>query len=246
MGSKAPFEDVALNPAGLSRSGQPNDSALRESALLRAVLASPLAALPPRLLARAALALEGGQLLSRTLRRLLWQHNGVIVGAYSYGGMLEVTRARRDGLVIGRYVSLSVTARWGLNHRPNRIGMSPVFDGPDAAETRQGLVIGSDSWIGDFAVVTGSCHRIGIGAVVGAGAVVTRDVPDFAIVTGAPARVRRYRFPESVQERILASRWWERDLDELAPWMSEFRLDAVTPQVLAALDRIQALAPPAG
>lgn len=218
----------------------PQERALLESGLMRLALASPLTRMPPRLLARAALALEGGQMRSRSLRRLLWQHNGVRVGAYSYGGMLDVTRARRDGLTIGRYVSLSPTARWGLNHPLDRIAMSPMFYGRDTGPSGepQDLVIGADAWIGDFAVITGSCRRVGIGAVVGAGAIVTRDVPDFAVVTGSPARIQRYRFNDAAQERVLASRWWERDLDELAPWLSDFRLGAETPAALAALARI--------
>ncbi|MBZ5583330.1 MAG: hypothetical protein LAQ30_14200 [Acidobacteriia bacterium] len=59
-------------------------------------------------------------------------------------------------------------------------------------------------------MITSNCVRIGIGAVVGAGAIVTKDVPDFAIVAGNPARILRYRFPETTRQRILESRWWER------------------------------------
>jgi acetyltransferase-like isoleucine patch superfamily enzyme len=52
--------------------------------------------------------------------------------------------------------------------------------------------VGHDAWIGDYVVITPRCRRIGIGAVVGAGAVVTRDVPDYAIVAGVPAKVVGY------------------------------------------------------
>jgi acetyltransferase-like isoleucine patch superfamily enzyme len=78
------------------------------------------------------------------------------------------------------------------------------------------LAIGHDSWIGECAIITSKCSRIGIGAVVGAGAVVTRDVPDFAIVAGNPAKLIRYRFERSEIERKLASRWWEKPPSELA------------------------------
>ena len=71
------------------------------------------------------------------------------------------------------------------------------------------LVVEHDAWIGERAVITPGCSRIGLGAVVAAGAVVTKDVADFAVVGGSPARVLKYRFPEETRERLRASQWWE-------------------------------------
>jgi virginiamycin A acetyltransferase len=67
--------------------------------------------------------------------------------------------------------------------------------------------IGHDVWIGCNAVVF-SGIRIGDGAVVGAGAVVTHDVPDYTIVVGSPARPVRLRYDESLVERLSAVAWW--------------------------------------
>lgn len=72
----------------------------------------------------------------------------------------------------------------------------------------------SDVWIGSNAIVKKGV-TIEVGAVVGAGSVVTKDVPAFAIVAGAPARVIRYRFPAETQQLVLKSRWWEMSLEEL-------------------------------
>jgi len=58
------------------------------------------------------------------------------------------------------------------------------------------------------------CSRLGLGAVVGAGAVVTKDVPDFAVVAGNLARLIRLRFDEETCEIMRASRWWERPASE--------------------------------
>lgn len=55
------------------------------------------------------------------------------------------------------------------------------------------LHIAGDVWIGARAVVLPGCRRIGHGSIIGAGAVVTKDVPDWAIVGGNPAKVIKYR-----------------------------------------------------
>ena len=58
------------------------------------------------------------------------------------------------------------------------------------------LHIAGDVWIGARAIVLPGCRRIGHGSVIGAGAVVTKDVPDYAVVGGNPAKVIRFRNPE--------------------------------------------------
>jgi len=75
-------------------------------------------------------------------------------------------------------------------------------------------VIGHDVWIGHAAVVLPGV-RIGTGAVIGAAAVVTRDVEPYQVVVGVPARPVRRRFPEDVIHRILKSEWWNWDRREL-------------------------------
>ncbi|PQO28766.1 hypothetical protein C5Y98_23585 [Blastopirellula marina] len=73
------------------------------------------------------------------------------------------------------------------------------------------LEIGHDVWLGFNVVILPGCHRIGTGAIVGAGSIVTKDIPPYAIAVGNPARILRYRFPEEVCAKLLASQWWTRD-----------------------------------
>jgi len=92
-------------------------------------------------------------------------------------------------------------------------------------------IIGHDVWIGHAAVVLPGV-RIGTGAVIGASAVVTRDVEPYQVVAGVPARPLRFRFSEDVIARIVKTRWWEwtrpqleerwRDLCSLSDFLEKY------------------------
>lgn len=173
------------------------------------------------------LRLEGGPVWSATARDIMHQYHGVQIGAYSYGDCFDPALIP-PGVSIGRYVSIAPGVRFHTqNHPIDRLSSHPFF-----YDARLGLVerdalepaaleVGHDAWIGRNAMTTPGCRRIGIGAVVGAGAVVTRDVPDFAIVAGNPARLLRYRFSPETIEKIHASRWWLKPVAELAPHLPE-------------------------
>ncbi len=184
-------------------------------------------ALAARFLKRVA-SLEGGYFFSATVRELIHRYHGVSVGAYSYGPCLSPAALPR-GVTVGRYVSMASDARVSLLNKPmDRLAMHPFFYEPQfnggidsGIEYLVPLVIEHDAWIGDSALILPGCRRIGIGAVVGGGSVVTRDVPDFAVVAGNPAKTIRSRFDEKTQEIIRASRWWERSLQDLRPYMAE-------------------------
>lgn len=70
------------------------------------------------------------------------------------------------------------------------------------------IVIGNDVWIGYEALIMADVH-IGDGAVIGARAVVTKDVPPYTIVGGVPAREIRKRFAPDVIARLLELKWWD-------------------------------------
>ncbi len=77
------------------------------------------------------------------------------------------------------------------------------------------VTIGNDVWTGHNVNVMPGVN-VGDGAAIGAGSVVTKDVPPFAIVAGAPAKVLRYRFSEKIIARQLHLKWWELELSELS------------------------------
>jgi phosphonate metabolism protein (transferase hexapeptide repeat family) len=84
------------------------------------------------------------------------------------------------------------------------------------------ITIGHDVWIGHGAIVLPG-RNIGTGAVVAAGAVVTKDVPAYTIVGGNPARVIRPRFDESLAARLVALAWWDWSHDVLHRALPDFR-----------------------
>lgn len=83
-------------------------------------------------------------------------------------------------------------------------------------------VIGADTWIGHGAVVRPDI-TIGTGAIVGAGAVVTRDVAPYMVVAGVPATPIRARFDTGIADRLLALAWWDWSHDRLRQALPDFR-----------------------
>lgn len=100
-------------------------------------------------------------------------------------------------------------------------GHVPPFDAPewrrhvgDEAETLTTTRVGHDVWIGMSSIVLANV-TIGDGAVVAAGAVVTQDVPPYAIVGGNPAQVIAFRFKQSLIEELLDLRWWDWPIEKI-------------------------------
>ncbi len=80
------------------------------------------------------------------------------------------------------------------------------------------MEIGNDVWIGTNAIVINSKKdhiKIGDGAIIAAGAVVTKDIPPYAIAAGIPAKIIRYRFNNEVISKLLKSKWWDIPISEL-------------------------------
>lgn len=158
------------------------------------------------------------------------------MGDYSY----VVNDAQITYTTIGKFCSIAAMTRINPgNHPMHRATQahftyraSAYFPGEsDDAEffawRRQHHVhIGHDVWIGHGAVVLPG-RNIGIGAVVAAGAIVTKDVPAYTIVAGNPARPIKRRFPEAVADRLADLAWWDWDHEMLRSALPDFRKLAV-------------------
>lgn len=136
------------------------------------------------------------------------------MGKHSYCGYdCEIINAK-----IGNYTSIANSVViGGSNHPMNWVGMSPVFyEGRDSIKKKfskfkldkpKGTYIGNDVWIGRSSIVL-SGVKINDGAVVGAGSVVTKDVPHYAIVAGNPAKIIRHRFDDDTIQKLIKINWW--------------------------------------
>ena len=82
--------------------------------------------------------------------------------------------------------------------------------------------IGHDTWIGAGAMVKPEIN-LGHGAVVAAGAVVTKDVDPYTIVAGTPARPMRLRQPRNIADRLVALAWWDWSHEEIRAALDDFR-----------------------
>ena len=172
------------------------------------------------------LVLRRRQSTSPTLRRIFRERHRVDVGLYSYGCF---DQWRMPGPIrIGRWCSIATTVRSApINHPMDAITTHPaLYERSFGVVDRdiswdEPLVIGDDVWIGHNAVILPGCKSIGRGAVVGAGAIVTRDVPAYTVVAGNPARPLRRRFSDELIAALEESRWWELDAAGLRALVTE-------------------------
>ena len=150
----------------------------------------------------------------------------------------------RDRLIIGRFCSIACGAKFlftSANHAMRSLSTYPFpifFEEwaldrtrvADAWDNKGDIVVGSDVWIGYEAVVL-SGVTIGDGAIIGARAVVTRNVPPYAIVGGVPARLIRKRFDDKTIETLLRLKWWNWPSEKIARHIAAIqngRLDELT------------------
>jgi acetyltransferase-like isoleucine patch superfamily enzyme len=157
---------------------------------------------------------------------------GSSLGAYSY--VQENSALYRTE--VGPFCSIAAGVTIGLmNHPISMVSTSPVFYDNTQPLPRffssqdmhpqkpPKTVIEADVWIGEGAKIMAGV-RVGVGSVIGAGAVVTRDIPPYTVAAGIPCRPIKDRFPESVRSRMLDTRWWElgdKVLVTLAPYFAD-------------------------
>jgi len=110
-----------------------------------------------------------------------------------------------------------------ITYRPNEYFLGAKLE-KGFRERRRAQIVetGNDVWIGQGAIVMPGV-QIGHGAVIAAGAVVTKDVSPYAIVAGVPAGFLRWRFAPKISERIMALGWWDWEHDRIAQTIADMQ-----------------------
>ncbi|MBE6718770.1 MAG: CatB-related O-acetyltransferase [Ruminococcaceae bacterium] len=131
------------------------------------------------------------------------------VGKGTYGPISAIISSPISHLYIGNFCSVASEVSFvvAADHATQNLSTYPFKTlclGQEKGEavSKGDIVVGDDVWIGYRATILSGVH-IGQGAIVAAGAVVTKDVPPYAIVGGVPAKVIGYRFPEDIREELV-------------------------------------------
>lgn len=169
-------------------------------------------------------------------------YRGCAVGRYTYG-YEELLSEYPIASKIGRFCSINETARIWNNHSLDAVTTHPILDhrlffSKKEKEKRKFFIkkygkhhdnadfenseirdnrpveIGNDVWIGANVVILPGV-KVGDGAVLAAGAVVTKNVEPYAIVGGVPAKVIKYRFDKDMIDVFLQVKWWEWEVDKI-------------------------------
>jgi acetyltransferase-like isoleucine patch superfamily enzyme len=155
---------------------------------------------------------------------LLSNDSRLTIGRFSYGLPTFRMWHPDERIEIGAFCSIAqdVLILGGGEHRLDWVSTFPfriAFGDPEAERdghpaSKGPTIIGNDVWIATRATILSGC-RIGHGAVVGAGAVVSGVVPPYSIVAGNPARVVRSRFDTPVIESLLQIAWWDWPIERI-------------------------------
>lgn len=170
-----------------------------------------------------------------------------MVGDYSYIGVNTTLL----NTCVGKFCSIGNQCSIGLGeHTIRNISTSPVFtevnNGTGHSWIKKNtaqvtshstyVTVGNDVWIGYRAMILNGV-TIGDGAIIGAGAIVTKDIPAYAIAVGVPAKIIRYRFEPNIIEKLLQIKWWEYDSNILKRNLFYFQNENLTLELLNKLER---------
>lgn len=152
-----------------------------------------------------------------TSREIMKRYYNISIGKYSYG-CFKIDASVDSGTIVGAFCSIAPGVRiGGMNHPTHFVSTHPFLYTKRkgfAEEDIQGIIqkgtrpviIEDDVWIGQNAVILAGV-KISKGAVIGSGAIVTKDIPPYSIAVGVPAKVIRKRFSDEQIDKLSNIDW---------------------------------------
>lgn len=165
-------------------------------------------------------------------RKIFKKYYGISVGKYTYG-CYKTDGSIAKGTKIGAFCAIAPGVRiGGMNHPLEFVSTHPFLyykdrgfveftDNGIVSDGNKSVVIGDDVWIGQNAIILPGIH-VGKGAVIGAGAIVTKDIPDYSIAVGVPAKVIKKRFNDDVVEKLKSIEWAKWDDEKIKDTLQDF------------------------
>lgn len=167
---------------------------------------------------------------------LLKRDKNTIWGVGTYNNGAKVWRWTEAKLTIGKYCSIAHGVNFIVDegyHKGSEITNYPfinnvtfdekLFKIKNNIDQRMGITVGNDVWIGINAIILPGI-KIGNGATIAAGALVANDVPDYAVVGGAPARLIKIKHSPEVIEKLNNIAWWDWPKEEIEARKKDFYL----------------------
>lgn len=166
-------------------------------------------------------------------RRIMKNYYSVEIGKYTYGGCYEIDGRIARNTKIGSFCSIADGVRiGGMNHPTHFVSTHPflylknrgfVCENNDEIFNKgnKAVIIEDDVWIGQNAVILPGI-KIGKGAVIGAGAIVTKDIEPYSIAVGVPAKVIKKRFSDDQIKKLKDIDWANWGDDEIKNRLNDF------------------------
>jgi len=170
------------------------------------------------------------------------------MGAYSYGHIdlsAYDKSNKKDRLVIGNFVSVANGVKFFLHEQHQTLTYttfplrSVLLGGQFSCDkmAKGSIIVEDEVWIGGGSTIL-SGVRIGKGAIIAAGAVVTKDIPPYAVAGGVPAKVIKYRFSADIIKRLMPLRLSDLTKEEIISNMDLFYLPLDDEENVQKIERL--------
>ncbi|WP_412520301.1 CatB-related O-acetyltransferase [Staphylococcus simulans] len=146
---------------------------------------------------------------------------GAVIGSYNYFGPQVMV----NNCTIANYCSIGPGVKIGqAEHSTNYWTTSQLISKKNINHSLniEPTLIENDVWLAANVIVLQGV-KVGTGAIIGAGAVVTNDIPNYAIAVGVPAKVIKYRFDQPTIDALLDTRWFDKSPDEASKILKQFQ-----------------------